>query len=123
MTVSWNIDPGAYFAAITRQRADDIEADIVAFVDGMTDEVAAWMRDNARWTDRTGEARQGLYADIEHVVRRSVHLLMSHGPTIEYAVWLEWAHAGRFSILPDAVDNFAPVLYRGVLEILRRHSY
>lgn len=122
MTISWNIDPGEYLERLTRQRGDAIEHDIVNLVDHLSDQATAFMRQEARWTDRTGAARAGLYADIERVVRESVTLLMSYGPAIEYAYWLEWAHQGRFEILSTTSDNFAPLLFRGVQEIVRRHS-
>lgn len=123
MTVSWNIDPGAYFEAITRQRADAIEADIVALVDSLTEQAEQWMQQNARWQDDTGRARQGLWADVEHVTRQSVYLLLSHDVTLDYTWFLEYAHAGRLEILSSAADHFWPLLYRGAVEIARRHSY
>lgn len=120
MTVSWNIDPGAYFAAITKQRVDAIEADAVQLINDLTEQAETWMKENARWNDVTGDARQALYADIEHMVRQSVTLLMSHGPAIDYA----WALEGnpRTTLLGDAVDHWQPVVFRGVQEIVRRHS-
>lgn len=122
MTVSWNITPEASWGALAQAQADSIEADIVALVDGMLFEVEEYMRREARWTDRTGAARAALYTDIEHVVRESVYLLMSHGPAIDYAVFLEYSFAGRFEILSSTSDVFGPVLYRGAVEIARRHS-
>ena len=122
MTISWNIDPGEYLERLTRQMADAIERDIVRLVDQLSDQAAVFMRDQARWTDRTGAARAGLYADVEHAVRESVTLLLSHGPAIEYAWYLEYAHRSRWGILSDTVDNFTPLLFRGVQEIVRRHS-
>lgn len=121
MTVTWNIDPGAYFAAITQQRVDAVKRDIVALVERLTDEVVAWMQQNARWQDDTGRARAGLWSDIEETTWQ-VYLLMSHDVTLDYTWFLEYAHAGRFEILSSASDHFWPVLYRGVVEIVRRHS-
>jgi hypothetical protein len=120
--ITWNITPEESWGRIAQSQVDGIEADIVALVDGMTEEVAAWMRVNHRWQNRTGAAEDGLYADIEHVVRQSVYLLMSHGPAVPYAWFLEFAQRGRFAVLPDAVDFFWPILYRGVVEIVRKWS-
>lgn len=122
MTISWNVDPGEYLERLTRQRTDAIERDVVRLVDRLSNQATTFMRQNARWQDRTGEARAGLYADVEHAVRESVTLLLSHGPAVEYAVWLEYAHRGRFEILSTTSDNFWPLLYRGVVEIAQRHS-
>ncbi len=122
MTISWNIDPGAYLEALTRQKIDAIERDIVRLVNQLSNQAAQFMRAEARWTDRTGDARAGLYADVEHAVRESVTLLLSHGPAVEYADWLEYAHRGRFEILSTTSDHFWPLLYRGAVEIVQRHS-
>lgn len=118
--VTWNIRPEEAWAALVQGRADAIEADIVALVDSLTDEVAEWMRANHRWQNRTGDAEAGLYSDIEHTIHQSVYLLLSHGPAIEYAWFLE--ANPRYAVLGDAADQFWPVLLRGVQAILRRHS-
>lgn len=120
--VTWNITPADSWAALVQAQVNAIEADIVTLADSLTDQVAAWMKENARWTDQTGAARAGLYADIIHVAHEAVYLLMSHNVTLEYTWYLETAFAGRYSILDDTVDFWWPVFYRGVVEILRRHS-
>lgn len=121
MTVSWNMDPGAYFAAITRQRANAIEHDVVQLIDGLTEQASAWMKQNARWQDRTGNARAGLWSDIDHVVHKAVYLLMSHDVTLDYTWFLE--ANPKTTLLGDAADHFWPVILRGAMEIARRHSY
>lgn len=121
-TFEWVIRPEDVWPNLAQSQADAIESDLVAMVDGMTDEVASWMRDNARWQDDTGQARAALYADIETVARRSVDLIMSHGPAISYSWWLETVRQGRLGILGDALDNWSPVLFRRAQEIVRRHS-
>jgi hypothetical protein len=122
MTVSWNITPEEAWSALVRQRVDAIEADIVRLIESLLDDAQNYMRSEARWQDRTGEARAALYTDIERVVRESVDLVMSHGPAIEYAVFLEYAYAGRYEILSSTYDQFWPIVYRGVVDIVRRHS-
>lgn len=119
-SITWSIDPGEYLEALARQQADAIEADLVKLVDSMTDDVAAWMKQNARWNDQTGNARAGLYADIEHITRQAVYLLMSHDVTLDYTWALE--SNPRTALLGDTADHWWPVLYRGAVEIVRRHS-
>lgn len=118
--VTWNILPEDAWGALVQGRADAIEADIVALIDDLTDQVTIWMRANHRWQNRTGDAEAGLFSDVEHVIHQSVYLLMSHGPAIDYAWFLE--ANPRFAVLGDAADTFWPVLLRGVRDILRRHS-
>lgn len=120
MTISWSITPADAWSALAKTKADAIETDVVALVDGITDQAAAWMKENHRWQNRTGAAEAGLYADLLHVARQTVSLLLSHGPTIAYAHILE--ANPRFAILGDAVDQFAPLLFRGLQEIAAKHG-
>lgn len=122
MTVSWTIDPGEYLAKLTQQRADAIEHDIENLMEHLRATAQVWMQENARWQDQTRHAREGLWADVEHVVRQSLTLLLSHDVTLDYVWFLEYAHAGRFEILSSASDHFWPLLYQGVLAILRKYS-
>lgn len=120
LIVTWNIMPEASWAALVQQQVDAIEADIAAFVEGMTEQVTAWMKANHRWQNRTGDAEAGLYADIDHVVHQAVYLLMSHDATLDYTWFLE--ANPKFALLGDAADHFWPVLYHGAVDIVRRHS-
>jgi hypothetical protein len=120
MSVTWNIDPAQYLERHTRAVADSIEADIVELVESLLNTAESWMKANHRWVNRTGDAEAALYTDIEHTVRQSVTLLMSHGPAIEYAWFLEANPS--FALLGDASDHIWPLLYQGALTIVRRHS-
>ena len=120
MTITWNILPEKAWVAQAQAQVDAIEADLVAFIDSLTDDVAAWMKENARWNDQTGNARAGLWADVEHAVRESVYLLMSHDVTLDYTWYLE--RNPKTALLGDAADHWWPVLLRGAQEIVRRHS-
>lgn len=120
MTITWSRTPADAWAELARREADAIESETVALVDGLTDQAAAWMKENHRWQNRTGEAEAGLYADTLHMARQTVSMLLSHGPTIDYAGFLE--ANPKFAVLGDAVDWWAPVLFRGLQEIAKRHG-
>lgn len=121
--VTWTIDPGAYLAAITQQRVDAIEADIVSLADSLTDEITDYMKAEARWQDDSGDARAGLWSDVEHMARQAVYIVISHDVTLDYTWFLEYAHQGRFEILSTTVDHVWPRFLRGVMEIAKKHSY
>lgn len=120
MTFQWIVRPEESWPVLAQQQVDGIEADIIALIDGMADEVTQWMRANHRWQNQTGAAEAGLFADIEQAAHQYAALMMSHGPAIPYAWALE--ASPRTALLDDVVDHFAPVLFRGVQEIVRRHS-
>lgn len=66
-------------------------------------------RENRRWTDRTGHARQRLTGGAE-AVSNGYRIYLAHG--VDYGIWLELAHEKRFSIIPQAIE------YVGTFEIM-----
>lgn len=66
-------------------------------------EAESLMRGNASWTDRTGNARGGLFAthDSEPMVKHE--LTLYH--TMPYGYWLEIRWSGKYAIIgPTMVD-------------------
>ena len=56
----------------------------------------ARMKISASWTDRTGNARSGLFARPRHAA--TLHeLLLSHG--VSYGIYLETRFSGRYAIV------------------------
>ena len=70
-------------------------------------------KDNAPWTDRTGDARRLLkgqvIADDDTMGIRLLH-------RVEYGKHLETAHDGKYAILKPVIEQYRPIL----LERLRR---
>lgn len=56
-----------------------------------------YMKENAVWTDRTGNARQSLYTQLEDLAQDVAILYLAHG--MEYGLWLEVRWAGKFAII------------------------
>jgi hypothetical protein len=58
-----------------------------------------WMRNNAPWTDRTGNARQGLFArSFRRVSGWTIVLYHS----VSYGIWLEIAMDRKYKIIEPA---------------------
>ncbi len=68
-----------------------------------------YAKQNAPWTDRTGQARQRLTSYVS-AVSNGYKIALSHG--VAYGIWLELAHEKRFSIIPQTIN------YVGTQEIL-----
>lgn len=64
---------------------------------------------NAKWTDRTGSARQRLNAYVS-AMANGYRITLAHG--VEYGIWLELAHEKRFAIIPQTIN------YVGTFEIM-----
>lgn len=66
-------------------------------------------RENRKWTDRTGQARQRLHGYVGHIPE-GYRITLAHG--VDYGLWLELAHEKRFAIIPQAIE------YVGTFEIM-----
>ncbi len=64
------------------------------------------MRKEAPWTDRTGNARSGLFSTAEMVGKTTIVITFSHGHTVEYGLYLETAHAGRYAIVAPTMQRY-----------------
>lgn len=58
-------------------------------------------KENRRWTDRTGQARQRLKGSTSQIPN-GYRIAIAHG--VDYGIWLELAHEKRFSILPETLE-------------------
>ena len=61
-----------------------------------------YAKNNAPWTDRTGNARAGLHADVS-TEGNTFQLLMAH--TVFYGVFLEHRFSGKYAILMPTINH------------------
>lgn len=71
-------------------------------------QMEAYAKQNARWTDRTGNARQKLIGDAEWINSKTLEVVLAH--QMDYGVWLELAHQKKYAILDEALKAKAPEL-------------
>ena len=71
--------------------------------------VEAYAKSNAPWADRTGEARNGLVADVS-MDGGEVTLTLAH--TAEHGYWLELIQEGRFAIIMPTLEALGPEIIR-----------
>jgi hypothetical protein len=69
--------------------------------------VVSWAKSNAKWTDRTGNARNGLGGQtLVSDGGRHVQLVIFH--SVPYGIWLEVRFSGRYAIIQPAIDEWFP---------------
>lgn len=71
-------------------------------------------KNNAPWTDRTGNARQGLNGFAEDVSATLVEIYLAH--KMDYGVWLELKNSGRYAIILPTLENH----YSAIFSMLQR---
>ncbi len=68
-------------------------------------------KQNAPWTDRTGNARSGLFGTAEQDLARGiVTIYLSHSAVLDYGVWLELANGGRHQVIMPTLEAHLPEL-------------
>lgn len=65
-------------------------------------EAQNFMRQNAPWTDRTSNARNGLFA---REFQDGTHHIIVLYHTMPYGFWLEVKHAGQYQIIMPATEE------------------
>ena len=86
------------------------------FSDMEAKKASGYAKENRRWTDRTSHARQALdgaarWANLIHLMAFIYH-------QVDYGVWLELAHDGKYAILEEARDHVRNEYLEGVKRIV-----
>lgn len=109
-----------YNTLTTRGLALGLAADaaIEEALEELADEVEEYMRLNAPWEDRSGEARSGLVAEYNESGLFKHQIVLYH--TVEYGIWLEVRWNGRFAIIQPTLEHFGPRVMGGLEGVLGR---
>lgn len=95
--------------------ADQLLAGLGALAQAAAARGETAMRTDARWTDRTTDARNGLTG--EAVERGDAYVIAFYG-LMDYTIYLELAHAGRFAIIRPTIDALGPEIVADVAALL-----
>lgn len=71
-------------------------------------DIESWMKGNAPWTDRTGNARRGLFGMVVKGWQQ-LHIVFGHSPDIFYGASLELNNSGRYAIVRPAFNKFREI--------------
>ncbi len=105
--VVWITPPTALLKAI-----EQYGAKVLVAVHAVADFIAQRLQDDARrdapWTDRTGNARSGLFSLVDDAAEKIVSIYLAH--TMDYGVFLELANGGRYAVIMKTIEKDAPLL-------------
>lgn len=77
-----------------------------------------WMKTTAPWTDRTGNARNGLGSEVFWVPLQEHTLRLFH--RVAYGIWLEVRWAGKYAIIKPAIEKYGPDTMRLLNKLMSR---
>lgn len=85
-----------------KQYNRDVHAAIMAVCERRGLKMQDEARQNAKWEDRTGNARGGLFSKVEDRYGRWIKIYLAH--TMDYGVFLETSFGGRYAIIWPTVE-------------------
>ncbi len=116
---TWITPPNALQKGIAEHGAK-VAAAVIAIANRRAMEAQNDMRRNASWTDRTGNARSGLFTKVEVVNEgTAVIVWFSHGHTIDYGIYLETSYAGKYAIIVPTMSSYGPKVMNDIRGLLK----
>lgn len=113
--VRWETPPSALAQAV-EQYGDRVLTAVAAVAQRVATEMQNQAKADAAWTDRTGNARTGLFGTSESdFARHVVTIYLSHGAVIDYGLWLELANSGRYAVIMRTMEAH----YQDLMDMLR----
>lgn len=92
-----------------------IEAALMMYAEIEAKKLQNYMRDNAKWTDRTGHARQSLTASKPYKENpTTIVIKLSHGSNVPYGVYLELAHEKKYAIIQPTIQQNQNEIMKGL---------
>lgn len=88
-----------------------IKQALLELAESFAPRIEAWMKENAPWTDRTGNARQSLHTEVIALVNE-ISIWLFGG--VDYQIFLELKNAGRYAIIGPALDYWAQQVWDAV---------
>src|SRR5436190_3258376 len=107
MGFQWQVPPETVFPQMAQQYTQAIFQSGRRIAYDRAEDMENWAKENAPWTDRTGDARERLHATVEETGPIGT-IVLAHG--VDYGLWLEIANGGRYAIIAPAIDAWGPVI-------------
>ena len=108
--IVWRMPPDELATAVDRY-GDQVLTAVTAVAQYIATQMQNAAKQNAPWTDRTGNARSGLFGTAERdVAQRIVTIYLSHGATLDYGQYLELSNAGRYAVIMRTIEGHLPAL-------------
>lgn len=117
--VIW-IKPPATMAAALDKYGDRVLVAVQAVAEFIAGKMQDHARQHARWQDRTGNARSGLFAvAAREAAGKIVAIYLSHGHTVYYGIFLELARGGKYAIVMPTIEKFMPEIKKMLDDLFR----
>lgn len=114
-SVTWGVVKVAWQDKGLRQALNNgdkkLMQEVMAKFEYFAPQIEADMKTQAPWTDRTGNARNGLAARAFRSAD-TMGIVLYH--QVPYGIWLELANGGRYAVIGPAIDRWTPRVIAGL---------
>jgi len=100
----------------TRKVSNRVRAAIGVYADTAAKQMERDAKINAKWTDRSSNARNSIQGNFGWKGEKAV---ISLSGNMNYSVFLELANEKRFAILKPTIERNAPAVLRGYQRLVR----
>lgn len=115
MGIRW-VRPPSELATAVERYGERVLTAVAAVAQYVATEMQNDAKEHASWTDRTANARTGLFGTAEaDFAQHVVVIYLSHSAVLDYGVWLELANGGRYSIIMRTMQAH----YNELMSLLR----
>ena len=90
---------------------DSIDRALTATIEYHAPRAAAFAKKNAPWTDRSTNARNGLFSVAERD-RPRYRIVVAH--SMPYGIWLEVKNSGRYATINPTINHEGPEVMKTV---------
>lgn len=90
---------------------DHARKGVIAAANYIAPQAESYMKTGAKWTDRSGAARNGLKSQVVTSGNKTA-IVLYH--TVPYGVWLEIRWAGKYSIIDPTIEAMLPKFMEAV---------
>lgn len=113
--IRWSTPPSELATAVERY-GDRVLVAVAAVAQRVATEMQNQAKADAPWTDRTGNARTGIFGTSEaDFAAHVVTIYLSHGATIDYGVFLELSRSGSHAVIMRTMQAH----YEPLMQMLR----
>ena len=117
--IRWSTPPSELATAVERY-GDRVLTAVAAVAQRVATEMQNQAQADAPWTDRTGNARTGIFGTSEaDFGARVVTIYLSHGATIDYGLWLEISASGKWGIVMRVMESHYEPLMQMLNDIFK----
>jgi hypothetical protein len=97
------------------QYGRDVKGAVKSIAENYAARIEADAKKNAPWDDRTTNARQGLFSQVEQD-SESTTIYLSH--LMDYGVYLELKFQGRYAIILPTLESYYPQIQGSIKELM-----